>query len=53
MMIPEVISKGEQKEYMFQEQQEGKETEAERWEKKTSKERQRQLQEKYKQLKQD
>ena len=51
--IPEVISEGGEKEYIFCEQQEAAAAEAERWEKKKSEERQRQLQEKYQRLKQD
>ena len=49
----EVIPKGEEKAYKFQEQQEEEATEVESWEKKQSEERQRQLQEKYQQLKHD
>jgi len=51
--IPEVISEGGEKEYMFCEQQEAEEAEAEYWMKKQSEERQQKLQEKYKRLKYD
>ena len=53
LKIPEIILEGEEKEYMFREQQEAQEAEVESWEKKQREERQRQLQEKYQQLKQD
>ena len=37
--MPEIIPKGGEKEYMFQEQQEIEEAEAEHWEKEKSEER--------------
>ena len=53
LKILEVIPEGEEKTYKFQEQQEEEAAEVERWEKEQSEERQRQLQEKYRRLKQD
>merc|ERR1712238_110362 len=52
LMIPEIILEGEEKEYMFREQQEAQEAEVESWEKEQREERQRQLQERQQQQKQ-
>ena len=53
LKIPETILEGEEKEYMFREQQKAQKAEVESWTKKQREERQRQLQKKYQQLKQD
>ena len=53
LKILEVIPKGEEKAYKFQEQQQEEAAEVECWEKEQSEERQRKLQEKYQRLKQD
>ena len=53
LKILEVIPEGDEKDYMFREQQEAQAAEVEQWEKEKNKERQRQVQEKYQRLKQD
>merc|ERR1712238_371432 len=53
LKILEVIPEGDEKEYMFREQQEAQAAEVEQWEKEKNKERQRQVQKKYQRLKQD
>ena len=47
LKILEVIPEGDEKDYMFREQQEAQAAEAEQWEKEKNKERKRQVQEKY------
>merc|ERR1712161_83542 len=49
----EVIPEGDEKDYMFREQQETQAAEVEQWEKEKNEERQQQVQEKYQRLKQD
>merc|ERR1712238_65078 len=53
LMTLEVIPEGDEKDHMFQEQQEVQAAEAEQWEKEKKEERRRQVQEKYQRLKQD
>merc|ERR1712238_378570 len=53
LKILEVIPEGDEKDYMFQEQQEAQAAEEEQWEKEKNEERQRQVREKHQRLKQD
>merc|ERR1712238_233055 len=53
LMTLEMIPEGDEKDYMFQEQQETQAAETEQWEKEKNEERRRQVQEKYQRLKQD
>ena len=53
LKILEIMPKGEEKAYKFQEQQEATSAEVEHWEEKMCEERQQRLEKKYQQLKQD